>query len=145
MIYFILPIYNEARNLRELINEIRQLLLGQECKIVAVNDGSTDSSLDVLNELGDKDLLIESQRINMNIGAVFSAGILRILQESTNPNDIVIIMESDQTSSLDEINDLLHEINKNNKDVVVASRYKKGGGYAHFPILRNLFSHCANY
>ncbi|MFC1593824.1 glycosyltransferase [Candidatus Omnitrophota bacterium] len=144
MIYFLLPIYNEAQNIPELIEEIRKLALGQKCKIVAVNDGSNDNSLALLNELRDHDLIIESTPLNMNVGAVFSAGLSKIASDSKDENDTVIIIEADQTSSLDTVNDLLYEMHEKNKDIVIASRYQKGGGYTRFPLTRKMFSQNAN-
>lgn len=142
MIYLILPIYNEEENLRVLIPEIYRLMKGREYKIIAVNDGSRDNSLGVLEEIRNDNLVIENCAVNMNIGSVFSTAIDRVLSDSSNDSDTVIIMESDQTNSVFLINVFLAEISGN--DIVIASRYKKGGGYVNFPLGRNILSHCAN-
>lgn len=140
MIFIVLPIYNEEENLRELIPEIRSSMKGRDYKIIAVNDGSLDQSLEILKGLQNGDLLIESSYINMNVGAVFSAGINRALMESKNDNDIVIIMEADQTSSTDALLQLISEINKRNDDIVIASRHIKGGQLVKFPLMRRIYS-----
>lgn len=140
MIYIVLPIYNEEENLRELIPEIRSSMKGRDYKIIAVNDGSLDQSLEILKELHNGDLLIESSYINMNVGAVFSAGINRALMESKDDNDIVIIMEADQTSSTDALLQLISEINKRKDDVVIAARHIKGGKLVKFPLMRRIYS-----
>lgn len=144
MIYFILPIYNEEKIIRKLIVDIQNLMRGQEYKIIAVNDGSTDRSLSILEEFKNQNFLIESYAINMNIGAVFSSGIDRVLSESRSPEDIAVIMESDQTSSTSLVKTLISAVQTGPQDVVIASRYQKGGSYRHFPLLRRIFSHCAN-
>jgi len=143
-IYIILPIYNEERNLRNLILNARKAMVGRNYKFIAVNDGSDDQSFAILKELQDDDLIIVSSVINMNVGAVFSAGIGKALQEG-HDGDIVVIMESDQTSEVSFIKKLVAPIEEHGRDVTIASRYREGGGYAGFPYFRKLYSYWANY
>ncbi|OGX24055.1 MAG: hypothetical protein A2Y03_02430 [Omnitrophica WOR_2 bacterium GWF2_38_59] len=143
MIYFMLPVYNEEDNIKKTIEELRSLMKGKDYKIVAVNDGSIDNSLKILNELKGKDLVVEGSVVNMNVGAVFSLGIDRVLSEAKD-DDIMVIMESDQTSEVAIIKDLVGPVEKDAADIVIASRYLKSGGYVNFPFLRLIFSYCAN-
>lgn len=144
MIYFVLPIYNEEKNLRSLLGHLRQLMSGQAYKIIAVNDGSLDGSLKILNEMSGQDLVVVGSVINMNIGAVFSDGIGKVLSEAGD-DDILVIMESDQTSEINFVTILISEMTETKSDAVIASRYQKGGGYVNFPLPRRIFSYCANY
>ncbi|MBF0531645.1 MAG: glycosyltransferase [Candidatus Omnitrophica bacterium] len=144
MIYIVLPIYNEARNIRPLITQLRGLLAGRSYKIIAVNDGSRDESLSILQAMRAEDLHIESSLINMNVGAVFSRGIHYVLTDSRDDQDILIIMESDQTSEIQVINRLVDAVQSGGQDIVIASRYQEQGGYRRFPLLRRLFSSSAN-
>ena len=138
-----LPVYNEEDNIKKTIEELRSLMKGKDYKIVAVNDGSIDNSLKILNELKGKDLVVEGSVVNMNVGAVFSLGIDRVLSEAKD-DDIMVIMESDQTSEVAIIKDLVGPVEKDAADIVIASRYLKSGGYVNFPFLRLIFSYCAN-
>lgn len=144
MIYFILPIYNEEDNLAPLIQGIRQRLRGEAYKIVAVNDGSSDRSLEILESLQGGELCITGSLVNMNVGAVFSAGISRVLAEA-HDDDVMFIMESDQTSEQELIMPMAQKIRSQEADVVVASRYQAGGGYRNFPLPRLVFSRGANW
>ena len=144
MVYFILPIYNERGNVHSLISGIRKKMQGREHVIIAVNDGSTDGTLGQLQALNGQNLVIISSLINMNVGAVFSAGIARVL-ETANDDDAVIIMESDQTSDFGLIDGLLDQIQNNGMDIVIASRFIPGGGYVGFPWSRRVLSFGANY
>lgn len=144
MIFFIFPVYNEKDDLPALIAGIRALMAGRSYRMVAVNDGSTDGSLEILNRLGGKDLIVIGSTINMNIGAVFSNGIAEVLRLA-NDNDVMMIMESDQTSEIDLVLPMSEMIIKNEADVVVASRYIPGGRYQNFPFPRLVFSHGANF
>jgi len=145
MIYFILPIYNEEDNIKKVISQIQGFMGNSPFRIVAVNDGSSDRSLEILREFLDDDIIIDGSIINMNVGAVFSAGIARVCDESMSDDDIVVIMESDQTSEVDLLDSLISKIKENKADIVIASRYKGDGGYVNFPFLRKVFSWCANY
>jgi len=142
-IYFLLPVYNEEQNIKILILKLYTLMKNKEYRIIVVNDGSFDNTAKVLNQLKNPRITIEDYYINMNIGAAFSTGINRALLESKHTGDIVIIMESDQTSEVELISELITQINKGN-DIVIASRYKKEGKYINFPLTRRLFSLTAN-
>lgn len=144
MKYFVLPIYNEENNIFKLIVEIRSLMQGQPFKILAVNDGSSDSSAKILEELQGPDLQVVGSLLNMNIGAVFSLAIDAVLGDSSHPDDIMVILESDQTSSVSLVKDLMDGIEKKDLDLVVASRYRPNGGYRNFPFSRRIFSYSAN-
>ena len=145
MIYFVLPIYNEEKNISKVISRLQSVMSDRSYKIIVVNDGSTDGSLAVLKGLTDANIIIENYHINMNIGAVFSTAIASVLSKSNKNNDVMIIMESDQTSEINLVKKLTKEIEVNNQDVVIASRYKKNGRYENFPFLREIFSRGANY
>ena len=142
-LYFLLPIYNEEANIASVISGLRAGQFGDEIKIVAVNDGSTDRTAEILNALGGADLIVLGTHVNMNVGAVFSSGIKYIVSKAQD-GDLLVILESDQTSAIDLVPVMLDEIRFKGKDIVVASRYVAGGGYRNFPVTRLIFSHLAN-
>lgn len=138
-IYFVFPVYNEQANISSLIEGIRTYMQGRFYKIIAVNDGSIDSSLKILKEFAQDDLEVVSSAINMNVGAVFNAGIARVL-EIASDDDILIIMESDRTSDIRVVDEMVRHIDQEGQDIVIASRYQKGGAYKKFPLFRRIFS-----
>ena len=142
-LYFLLPIYNEEANIASVISGLRAGQFGDEIKIVAVNDGSADRTSEILNALSGSDLIVLGTHVNMNVGAVFSSGIKYIVSKAQD-GDLLVILESDQTSAIDLIPVMLDEIRLKGKDIVVASRYLAGGGYRNFPVTRLIFSHLAN-
>jgi len=77
-ISIVLPVYNEAGNLRSFIPELSVALqaIGRSYEIIAVDDGSTDDSLGVLRELKEDEpnLRIVSFRRNFGQTAGFAAG-----------------------------------------------------------------------
>ena len=142
-LYFLLPIYNEEANIASVISGLRAGQFGDEIKIVAVNDGSADRTAAILNALSGSDLIVLGTHVNMNVGAVFSSGIKYIVSKAQD-GDLLVILESDQTSAIDLVPVMLDEIRFKGKDIVVASRYLAGGGYRNFPVTRLIFSHLAN-
>jgi dolichol-phosphate mannosyltransferase len=144
MIYIVLPVYNEEKNIARVIRDIRRVLKGRKHQIVAVNDGSKDKTLKILEHLKKADLHIESHELNMNVGAVFATGIGYVYGKA-KANDVMVIMESDGTSSAEILTALVDEIELNKQDIVIASRYLKGGGYRNFPISRQIISWAANF
>lgn len=144
MIYFLVPVYNEQESIRGLILEIRRIFAARPYKIVAVDDGSKDNSSGILRALKADDLVVERFGANRDIGAVFSAGIERILSDSQGSDDVMVIIESDQTSPVTFVDRILSGISEGGADIVIASRYKRGGGYCGFPLTRRIFSLCAN-
>ena len=74
----VLPVYNEAGNLRTFIPELSAALqaIGRSYEIIAVDDGSKDDSLKVLRELKEDEpnLRIISFRRNFGQTAAFAAG-----------------------------------------------------------------------
>ena len=69
-----LPIYNKSKYLKRSINSIQKQTL-KEIEIIAVNDGSTDNSLDILKEMGKKDSRIKIINSNKNHGSLFCRGL----------------------------------------------------------------------
>lgn len=144
MIYIVLPIYNEEKNIAAIIHEIRKIMKYQSYRVVAVNDGSTDTTLKILKKLEGKNLHVLSHTLNMNIGSAFMTGIAFVLGKA-KAKDVMVIMESDSTSSIELLPRMINQVLFGEYDIVIASRYIKGGGYKHFPIIRYFISQIANW
>ena len=71
----IVPVYNTAEYLRDCFDSIFHQTQ-KEIEIIAINDGSTDNSLDVLQEIKKEhpELIILSQ-VNQGLGATRNRGI----------------------------------------------------------------------
>ena len=69
-----LPIYNKSKYLKRSINSIQKQSL-KEIEIIAVNDGSSDNSLDILKEMGKKDSRIKIINSKKSHGSLFCRGL----------------------------------------------------------------------
>lgn len=104
----ILPIYNEAESIPELIQETEKALLDFSYEIIAINDGSSDDSFDILNSIAknNSNLKIIDFRKNYGQTAAINAGI----QEASG--DIIVLMDSDLENLPSDIPKLIDKLNE---------------------------------
>lgn len=141
MIYIFIPAYNEWENLPALIKKIKYVMKNDDFKIIVVDDGSTDGTGEKCRETF-PDIEILKHPINKGIGEVFRT-ILDYVKK-IKKEDIFCIMEADGTNDPFILPDMVKIIEKGTADIVIGSRYVKGGGYKNFPPVRRILSKGAN-
>ncbi|MEW5946883.1 MAG: glycosyltransferase [bacterium] len=131
MIYIVLPAYNEAEALPELFRRLRGLdeRLGEEWKVLVVNDGSADGTRDAA--LGhplaaDGRVIVVDHPRNMGLARAMSTGIDAFLERSAG-DDVMVSMDADDTHDPSHIPDMVDRVRRG-ADVVIASRFAPGGG-----------------
>ena len=81
-ISFVIPVYNEEGDLLQLHSEISSEMakLGRSYEIFFINDGSTDSSLDLIRKLANEDGHVHCVSFRRNFGKseALSAGFKRV-------------------------------------------------------------------
>ncbi len=106
----VIPIYNEQENIERLYRDLKQVLerLGKSYEIVAVDDGSTDGSFEVLRELHRGDDLLKVVRLRRNFGqaAAFAAGF------DSAVGEIIVSMDADLQFDPADISKLLDKISE---------------------------------
>ncbi len=104
----VIPIYNEARNIVPLCEEITDVLLGLRhgFEIIFVDDGSSDRSAEVLAALAGKESSIQVVTLRRNFGqtAAMMAGIDRAAGR------VIIPMDGDRQNDPADIPALLDEL-----------------------------------
>jgi glycosyltransferase involved in cell wall biosynthesis len=138
----VLPIYNEAQSLPQLLKELALALeaMGQTFEIICVDDGSKDDSFAELKKLREKDERVRVVRFRRNFGqtAAFAAGFDRAR------GDIVITMDADLQNDPADIPKLLAKIDEG-YDVVSGWRVKRWQEGATALITRKIPSTTANW
>lgn len=93
LISIVIPVYNEAENVGALYEELSKTLAGlpYAFEILLVDDGSADSSVEVIGDIASRDQRIRLVQLSRNFGkeAAVSAGL------SQTRGDAVIIMDAD--------------------------------------------------
>jgi glycosyltransferase involved in cell wall biosynthesis len=116
----IVPVYNEERTVRAIIERLRQVDLPME--IVAVNDGSRDGTSGVLATLHEEKLIdvLLDQKVNRGKGAAIRAGI------GAATGDIIVVQDADLEYDPVELPRLLKPILDGKADAVFGSRFLGG-------------------
>lgn len=121
-ISLIIPVFNEAPHLAELLAALDRVQLPKPYELVIVNDGSADQSSQIIRQFPFKnDVLIIDQPTNRGKGAAVAAGIARAT------GTIIGIQDADFEYRFDEIARLVDPIIAGQADVVYGSRFKPGG------------------
>lgn len=120
-ILIIVPAYNEAKNLPEVIAGIRQQSLAVD--ILVLNDGSTDDTASIGKACG---VFVVNLPYNLGIGGAVQTG----YQFATEMGyDIVGRLDGDGQHDAQHLPKLHQKIEAGLADVVIGSRYKEGAGY----------------
>lgn len=120
-ISLVIPLYNEDESIRELYDWIVRVAKNNSLtyEIIFVNDGSTDNSWKVIEELSEKDTNVHGIKFRRNYGK--SAALYCGFKKAQG--DVVITMDADLQDSPDEIPELRRMIVEDGYDLV--SGYKK--------------------
>jgi len=113
----IMPVYNEAATVAEIIRRVLQQ--GPVQELIIVDDCSSDTTLEVLRKLASQDgrIRLFSHDVNRGKGAALRTG----LQEARA--DVVIIQDADLEYDPSEYGKLLTPILNGEADVVYGSRF----------------------
>lgn len=138
-----LPAYNEAENLRPLIEHALRVFetAGFDAQILIVNDGSTDETAAVAEQLAENaPVTVIHHPENRGLGQAIMTGLRAATERIKSPDDVIICMDADNTHSPDYIPGMAEKIWRENFDIVIASRYQPGSREVGVPPFRLLLS-----
>ena len=119
----VIPIYNEAEHLEEILRQIEAVDIGMEKELILVDDCSTDGTREILQRLqnsADNTAKIYYHEINQGKGATVRTGFQHIT------GDITLIQDADLEYDPQDYPILLEPILAGKADVVYGSRFMEG-------------------
>jgi len=145
-ICIIIPVYNEEKiiegNLKMIIGYAQKLPV--PARVLAVNDGSTDRSGEIISAMAKQEpeeiFQAISYRQNRGYGGALKAGTMYAIEQQF---DYVIFMDSDLTNHPEYLLSFYEKIVAG-CDYIKATRYSKGGRVEGVPWKRRLFSRIGN-
>lgn len=141
MLFILLPAYNEEEGLEKLLDRIHRIArtFSIQYKLIIVNDGSIDHTAAVIESYS-KIMPIEFINFSKNHGIteVFRTAFKRVCDIGQD-EDICITMDSDNTQNPYVMLDIINKLNQS-YDVVIASRFQKGGKMVGAPLMRRIMS-----
>jgi dolichol-phosphate mannosyltransferase len=138
----ILPTYCEAQSIEKLIDEIENL--NSFTSILVIDDSSPDGTSDIVRKCQKKhdDILLFERPKKFGLGTAITDG-FRIFLSLKSPPKYIITMDADYSHNPKEIPRLIAPIKKG-FDLVIGSRYCKGGSARDWSIIRLAVSKVAN-
>ncbi len=139
-VHVLLPCYDEAETLEELVAEIFGACGNIDCRIVAVDDGSTDATFACLNALSEKyPIVVLRHETNKGLHEAIRTLLLWV-NDNAAASDYVVTMDSDLTHDPKYIPALVSACQENATDVAIASRFAEGGKQKGVPLHRAILS-----
>lgn len=114
----VIPCYNEAKNIEHNIADILIPYLNAlniEYEIIAVNDGSSDNTLDVLNDI--PNIKVVSYTPNKGKGYAVKQGLIN------SNNDHILFMDADLSTDIKAIEEIIKYVDE--YDMIIGSRHRK--------------------
>ena len=118
----LIPTYNEALNIRTLINEIRSTF--PELQILVIDDNSSDGTAEIIKQLivNDNKIGLLSRPEKTGLGNAYRAGFAWGLDRNF---EYFIEMDADHSHGVADLEKLLGQADK--YDLTIGSRWVKGG------------------
>lgn len=138
----IIPTYNEANNIAELIKQV--LNQDENIDLLIVDDGSPDGTADLVKEAqknfeGRLHLIERSGKLGL--GTAYVEGFKYGLDREYS---YICEMDADFSHNPEDLPKLIAEVKSGNTDVAIGSRYAKGISIINWPLSRLILSYSAN-
>lgn len=133
-IYIVIPVFNEARVVKEVIGEIQQA--GYR-NIIVVDDGSRDGTYSAANSVGG--VIVLRHKINRGKGAAIKTG---ISAAEACGAEIVVTIDGDGQHDPGDVKRLVDPIREDRYDVALGTRMLNSSG---MPLLKVIANKVGNF
>ncbi|PCI39772.1 MAG: glycosyl transferase [Elusimicrobia bacterium] len=117
----IIPVFNEKNTVEELIGRVQTVKIPIEREIIAIDDGSTDGTREILERMKEEGIKVVFHEKNSGKGAAIRTGILHATGE------YIVIQDADLEYDPEDYPQLLEPLLGGRADVVYGSRFIGGG------------------
>ncbi|RMF83671.1 MAG: glycosyltransferase family 2 protein [Nitrospinota bacterium] len=114
----VMPVYNERATIKEIIQRVQAIDIPKE--IIIVDDGSTDGTRELLQNLQGENIRVFYHEVNRGKGAAVRTGFQQVR------GDVVIIQDSDLEYDPQDYYKLLEPLLDGRADAVFGSRFLGG-------------------
>lgn len=131
----VIPVMNEEDNIKPLFDAVKNALDGRDFEAVVVDDGSTDRTVEVMQEQADERFRIVVLKKNYGQSNAMSAGIAQA------EGDYIVTMDGDLQNDPSDIPMMIEKLEKEGWDLVHGRRANRQDGM----FLRKVPSKIANW
>lgn len=138
----LIPTYNEKENIEKIIRKV--FSLSHDFDILVIDDGSPDGTAAIVKSLQDEfkgRLHLEERSGKLGLGTAYIHGFKWSLARAY---DYIFEMDADFSHNPDDLVRMYETCTQDGVDLVVGSRYTKGGRVKNWPVSRILISYLAS-
>jgi dolichol-phosphate mannosyltransferase len=137
----VLPTYQEAENIRDVLARIRSAV--PDAEVLVVDDGSPDGTADLADEVGRGlgQIHVMRRTSKSGLGPSYRAGFTWGLERG---HPILVEMDADLSHDPDVLPELIGAVAEGGADLAIGSRYVPGGAVPGWPAHRRLLSEWGN-
>ncbi|WP_054845985.1 polyprenol monophosphomannose synthase [Sulfuracidifex tepidarius] len=136
----VIPTYNEKDNIVKLLKVMNEAI--PSLNYLVVDDNSPDGTYDVLRKMEMKNLEVIVRTNERGLGSAIRTGLERALKTES---ELIVTMDADFSHDPAYLPGMLKMAEEGGYDIVVGSRYVKGGGIENWPLKRRIVSKGANF
>lgn len=136
----VIPTYNESENIRPLVRKVREYV--PDMHILIIDDNSPDGTGRIADELAreHEGVRVMHREGKLGLGSAYVAGFKQALQDGY---DLICQMDADFSHDPSYWPELL--CGMDGHDVMIGSRYVRGGGTRNWGIHRRVLSRASNF
>lgn len=134
----LVPTYNEAENILTLIKRLQSSVPGID--VLVIDDGSPDGTADLVASLNDPRVQVMRRARKEGLGPAYLAGFHSGIASGYN---YLIEIDADGSHQPEELPRLLDAMSE--ADLVIGSRWIRGGQITNWSILRRVISRAGNF
>lgn len=133
----VIPTYNERENIISLISELLRLM-PRDTRVLVVDDHSPDGTAELVREYMAKDsrVSLRERSAKLGMGSAYQEAFRAVIAEARD--EAIVTIDADFSHSPRYVPELVREAERN--DLVVGSRYVRGGGIENWELWRRVLS-----